>query len=1044
LVSSEKTLQGRAAELLALEKHLGATLARRGGMTLVVGEAGIGKSALVEHALVAAEDRGFSVSTGRAWDSGDAPAYFPLRSGLRALGVTRVTQAAHDADAFALWEDTLEALAHQATRTPLLWLVEDLHAADAQTLELLAFLAQPLRAVSALVLGTIRTGGPTSGPALQRLQRIVGDRRTIEVSRLGEADVLALAARVSGRAIPSATIGEWMTRTGGNPLFVVECARAIRAGRNLETALPETLVDITAERLRALPSETRALLQEGALHGREFQAGALARLTDTLPAIIIEGLLPALRAQLIEEPAPGRFRFVHAVVRDAIEERMPVSDRREGHARLEAALAVGVETTVTLAERARHAIAALPMIAEERAGMVVEQATAALEGEGARDRAFVLWQRWLAARMDKPTAQALLELSRLATAAGNHAEAQRAAHEALALGQLTGDSILRAKAALALGATPQPGSVDRAYVRVLEDTVAHLPSTVDPRLPCLLRARLAAAMQPAADPSVPVAMARGALVEARAIGDESLLREVLVLAGSALMYFVDCNEAHSLAGELLAVSLERGDSARALRAYSRRVVGHLELGDFAAFDDDVERMLALARATGHPSLTWRPLLLGSMRELARGNFDESARLVTEVEELSRLIDDPALALSLRSHKANRTLAIDDERAIRDVLTNEIPDLVRVAGPFGAAVRALFAVRLWDRAAAANEVPALIRIAKYTPPDSNILGLVGEAIALAGTNEEREAMVSKLVPLAGREYHTAPIPMTYEGPILRIMGLLEASLSRLDRATEHLRAARDRCRLLGLRPWTARITLELGRVLARAGRVDEARMSFQDAAHLAAELRMGHVEAGARAALQRGVAELSVVPIRPLPRTQFVEKRGLMLEREGEVWKVAWGTNLVRIKDSRGVQLLAKLVASPDERIHVLALAGDGEAPLPETHAGEASDGKAIAAYRARLRTIDEALTAAEGRDDRARYDTLRREREMLVAEISRAVGLGGRLRKVGSATERARINVTRRVREAVARIVEADAAMGRHLEQTIQTGTYCSYRSGEK
>ncbi len=146
-----------------------------------------------------------------------------------------------------------------------------------------------------------------------------------------------------------------------------------------------------------------------------------------------------------------------------------------------------------------------------------------------------------------------------------------------------------------------------------------------------------------------------------------------------------------------------------------------------------------------------------------------------------------------------------------------------------------------------------------------------------------------------------------------------------------------------------------------------------------------------------------------------------------------------MRDSRGVELLAKLVASPGERIHALALAGDGDAVLPESDAGEALDRKAVSAYRARLAKIDDDMARAESLAEPIPLG-LRRERDLLVAEISRAIGLGGRLRKVGSATERARINVTRRLKDAVSRITEANPEIGRHLEREIRTGTHCSYR----
>ena len=68
------------------------------------------------------------------------------------------------------------------------------------------------------------------------------------------------------------------------------------------------------------------------------------------------------------------------------------------------------------------------------------------------------------------------------------------------------------------------------------------------------------------------------------------------------------------------------------------------------------------------------------------------------------------------------------------------------------------------------------------------------------------------------------------------------------------------------------------------------------------------------------------------------------------------------------------------------------------------------------------------------------EREVLVRELARAVGLGGRDRRAGSASERARSAVTRAVRQGLARIREHHPSLGEHLDRTIRTGTYCVYR----
>jgi hypothetical protein len=205
--------------------------------------------------------------------------------------------------------------------------------------------------------------------------------------------------------------------------------------------------------------------------------------------------------------------------------------------------------------------------------------------------------------------------------------------------------------------------------------------------------------------------------------------------------------------------------------------------------------------------------------------------------------------------------------------------------------------------------------------------------------------------------------------------------------------------------------------------------------LASELRMSGIETRAR----RALGTVRRAPTQVTGATHTEGTALLSFLSEGEVWCIAWGDHIVRVRDSRGIQLLAKLVASPRERIHALVLTGDGDAFVPESSAGEASDRKAVAAYRARLSKLDDELADAESKSDRARSERYRHERQQLVAEISRAVGLGGRLRKVGSASERARINVTRRLKDAVARIADVDAVIGRHLERSIQTGTYCCY-----
>jgi uncharacterized membrane protein len=142
-----------------------------------------------------------------------------------------------------------------------------------------------------------------------------------------------------------------------------------------------------------------------------------------------------------------------------------------------------------------------------------------------------------------------------------------------------------------------------------------------------------------------------------------------------------------------------------------------------------------------------------------------------------------------------------------------------------------------------------------------------------------------------------------------------------------------------------------------------------------------------------------------------------------------------------MQLLARLVERPDEEIHVLALAGGDETTgMPESSAGEMLDERARRAYRQRLADLEEALSEAESHANATRAAALQREREAILAELARAVGLGGRARRAGSVTERARVNVQRRIKDAVTRIAEVDEDLGRFFERTVRTGTFCCFR----
>jgi hypothetical protein len=179
----------------------------------------------------------------------------------------------------------------------------------------------------------------------------------------------------------------------------------------------------------------------------------------------------------------------------------------------------------------------------------------------------------------------------------------------------------------------------------------------------------------------------------------------------------------------------------------------------------------------------------------------------------------------------------------------------------------------------------------------------------------------------------------------------------------------------------------------------------------------------------------------------------MFRREGDYWSVVFEGRTVRVRDLKGVRYLARLLAHPGREFHVLDLvaaetgrvsqvessqaAGPSHAALGD--AGEMLDARAKNAYRRRLAEIEDDMEQARAIGDTERAAQADAERDFLVRELSRAVGLGGRDRRAASASERARVGVTRAVRQAIARIGEHHPQLGEHLNRAVRTGTHCAY-----
>jgi hypothetical protein len=181
---------------------------------------------------------------------------------------------------------------------------------------------------------------------------------------------------------------------------------------------------------------------------------------------------------------------------------------------------------------------------------------------------------------------------------------------------------------------------------------------------------------------------------------------------------------------------------------------------------------------------------------------------------------------------------------------------------------------------------------------------------------------------------------------------------------------------------------------------------------------------------------------PEPLVAPMSEKQYVLQREADYWLVSQRGCSARLRSSRGLQLLARLVSHPDHEFHVLQLIGSAAGEADRGDAGSLLDGQAIQEYRGRLLELRKDLEQAEELGDRGRAELARAESDFLTAELARAVGLGGRERRASSATERARTTVQKRLRGAIRRIEQELPELGRYFDQAIRTGTFCGYFPG--
>ncbi len=1002
------------------------------------------------------------------------------------LGESPAATAAPSPDEarFRLWRAVGGLVRAAAAPAGLVVVLDDLHSADEASLALLQFVARELRATRLLLLATYRdVEARLTRGAGDLIGRISREGTSLTLGRLDrEAAALLLRQRTPG--LEPAVEKRIFDSTQGNPLFLHELARLVSEQGGFALAageLPEGVREVIRQRLDRVPAEAKALLDLAAVAGDEIDLAVLAAASGRALPAVLDDLRAATRAGVLVE-RDGRRRFSHALVREVLYTDLPASERQARHGAVAGALEQlrGGEPQAPLAELAHHGFAGPPAGIPRAVDHAVAAATRSL-GLAAYAEAVAILERAAAAveAAGNPTAlraRVVLALAEARIRVGETEIGKTLCRQVALAARALGDSTLLGQAALTYGLVFAFAIVDPVLVQMLEESLEALPAG-DSALRVQLLARLGAALQPAQCTDEPVRVAREAIEMARRLDDRPTLLGALVAGISALMDVVSARERLSLNLEAAALAVELGDRERLLRTQSRLALDHAELGEFAAADVRIEAFETLAKELHAPWYQWRAVLLRAMRALIHGHFAEAEALAAEAERMGREAGDQQVERCMSLHRDGQLRAMErhEEMLTHGALARQHWVRFGMAGDVWQwLASALASSRVEDAEATFRHLGRVPPASMPTGDNVYALFYMGEPVAFAGNEADAARLYDMLFPAADRDVLLGMSQVLWEGPVARLLALLAVRLGRWEVAEGHFGAAIDRCRRLEARPYLNRTQYEYARALqARAapGDAERAAALFAEAAAGAEALGQtgllrlidrrhpraapaagagpiaGASPAGSAAAAGSALAgsAAAAAPGSAAPPSA-PDALPFALTREGEYWTVGYQGATFRLKDSLGLRYLERLLSQPDQEVHVLELAGgreasgEGPALVDAGDAGELLDPEARESYRRRLEDLREELVEAEAAGDSLRASRAHAEIEFLGAELSRAVGLGGRGRRAGGAAERARSAVQRRIRNALDRIAENAPPLSEYLEQTVKTGTFCVFR----
>jgi hypothetical protein len=865
---------GRQQELATLCAHLAAARTGQGGLVLLAGEPGIGKTRLLAEFTQQARTDGSLVLLGRSYDGEGMPPYLPFVEALRgyvrgrppellamqlgpsagevALLVPELGERLPDLpsrqpiaaehERYRLFEsvtDFLLAIA-RSTASGLVLLLDDLHWADAPSLLLLLHLARRCAEAPLLVVGAYRTTELARAHPLAAVLAELRRERLAERLALGALaaeETETLVAGLAGVTPAAALAATVQQQTGGNAFFVEEVVRQLLAeGCDLTECgdaiavwdLPEGVREVVGHRLSRLSDTANRLLQYTAVLGVGAATPVLAAATGLAWDSLTTALEECSGAGLLREEAGG-YSFTHALIQQTVLEELSLPRRQRLH--LEAAAAI--ERT-RAGDVAPHAAALATHYRLAGALAVPDYALRAMRLAAAAAERVFAWEdavSHLQAAVDVLDADVasdaaercdlLITLGEAQGKAGDMYGAQRTIARAVPEARALSGPARLARAAL--GSAPVWGTwPDKQAARELLEEIAQLLPGDDAALRARVLARLVIVeIELRATPDWNercVALSEEAVAVARRSGDAVVLFFALEALWSALAFSpLQVQRCLEIANELVHVAERCDDRALAPHARGARIYQFIALGERDAFDADLAEFDSRTQALRQPAYRWTALVPKSMAAVLDGRFDESERLATEALRIGK----PAHGEAAIAIYRDQMFALAQQRGRLHELEAMCRERAEQDDRSGyRAELALLYCELGRTAEAQRELDQLMvdDVSRWARPRACAVG-AAQACVMLGDRRTAEPLYAVLEPSAGLNLNSLWAACCL-GPACFYLGLLAATLHRWDDAERHFVDALAMTRRLRDRPHEAHVLRAHGEMLlARRRRED---------------------------------------------------------------------------------------------------------------------------------------------------------------------------------------------------------------------------------